>query len=88
VTAKKLSPKIPAYPTKIGERQQAMIVYMKSPNDFYIQPVAIYTKIEEMTSSVTTEFLAGIPPLSEVFEGDFCWAKYPDDSIWYRAYVS
>jgi hypothetical protein len=88
VTAKKLAPKIPAYPTKIGERQQSMIVYMKSPNDFFIQPAAIYTKIQEMTDSVTTEFAAGIPPLSEIFEGDFCWAKYPADLAWYRAQVS
>jgi hypothetical protein len=88
VTAKKLSPTVPAFPAKIGERLQAVIVFLVNPNDFFIQPVAIYSKMEEMTGAVTKEFDSGVAPLSEVSEGDFCWAKYPQDSVWYRARVS
>lgn len=65
-----------------------MIVFMTSPNDFFIQPLAMYTKLEEMTAAVTTEFNENNWLLSEIFEGDFCWAKYPLDSLWYRARVS
>lgn len=88
VKAIKVSPKIPAHIIKIGERLQAQIVYTINPDDFFIQPEAAYSKIADMTEAATAEFIAGTLPLSETFEGDFCWAKYPEDSAWYRARVS
>jgi hypothetical protein len=87
-TAKKPLLTIPDYPFKIGEKLQATIVDLVTPNDFYIQPVVIDSKIDKMTAAVTAEFEANIPPMWEMLEGDFCWARFPADLAWHRAHVS
>jgi Tudor domain len=61
---------------------------LKNPDDFFIQPEAMYTQVLDITEAVTAEFNASTCAPSEIFEGDFCWAKYPVDLEWYRAHVS
>jgi len=71
---------------KIGETIKAVLVLLRKPTDFCLQPVANAAQIDKITGSVSAELEAG--SAQELREGEACWAKFSDDNAWYRATVS
>ena len=81
-------PKLDTTSTVPVEEADSISVYisqLSSPSEFWVQEEKIFDEIQKMEDSLVEA--AGFPELNEVKEGSLCAAKFPVDSLWYRAKV-
>ena len=61
------------------------ISQLNSPSDFWVQEEKDFNVLQEMEDSLLNA--DSFPQLDKIKEGMICAAKYPEDSLWYRAQV-
>jgi hypothetical protein len=82
--------KISNPPLLPGATVKGQVVFMTGLHSFYIQPEEWVKPLESLMGQVATVCKpgGGAGAVLQLDAGDACFAKFPDDSEWYRARVS
>jgi len=64
-----------------------MCVFLKSPQEFYCQPIATNAELDELMNEIATKYVKDVPTLANITTGAPCCALYSQDGGWYRAQV-
>ncbi|KAF4528859.1 hypothetical protein B566_EDAN017013, partial [Ephemera danica] len=78
--------RIPSNELTIGHTLSAVMVYMFTPHDFYMQPVcpaldALMEKVESLCAGQASSNVSA----DKLGMGDACLAQFQEDGVWYRA---